>query len=146
MKAVGSQRSDKHLEDSCSLFEVILGDEVVRQLLEQLQHVLVILDHRPVYNHKRVYNLFCSSPLLVKVKHLRQLAAFVHGIVHRIGRRPLLLLLWHRHLSRLFRHHLHLSRRRTSHKEPAKKVKAFGQTTSSVVIDFGQFMRRAIKP
>ena len=40
MKAVGSQRSDKHLEDSCSLFEVILGDEVVRQLLEQLQHVL----------------------------------------------------------------------------------------------------------
>ena len=100
-----------NLEDSCSLFEVILGDEVVRQLLEQLQHVLVILDHRPVYNFKRVYNLFSSSPLLVKVEHLGQLAAFVHGIVHRIGRRPLLLLLWHRHLSRLFRHHLHLSRR-----------------------------------
>ena len=116
MKAVGSQRSDKHLEDSCSLFEVILGDEVVRQLLEQLQHVLVILDHRPVYNYKRVYKLFCSSPLLVKVKHLRQLAAFVHGIVHRIGRRPLLLLLWHRHLSRLFRHHLHLPRRGASQK------------------------------
>ena len=54
MKAVGSQRSDKHLEDSCSLFELILGDEVVRQLLEQLQHVLVILDHRPVCNYKRV--------------------------------------------------------------------------------------------
>ena len=114
MKAVGSQRSDKHLEDSCSLFEVILGYEIVRQLLEQLQHVLVILDHRPVYNCKRVYNLFCSSPLLMKVEHLRQLAAFVHGIVHRIGRRPLLLLLWHCHLSRLFRHHLHLSRRGAS--------------------------------
>ena len=112
LKAFGSQRSDKHLEDSCSLFEVILGDEVVRQLLEQLQHVLVILDHRPVYNYKRVFKLFSSSPLLVKVEHLRQLAAFVHGIVHGIGRRPLLLLLWHCHLSRLFRHHLHLSRRR----------------------------------
>ena len=121
MKAVRSQRSDKHLEDSCSLFEVILGDEVVRQLLEQLQHVLVILDHRPVYNYKRVYNLFSSSPLLVKVKHLGQLAAFVHGIVHRIGRRPLLLLLWHRHLSRLFRHHLHLSRRGASQKRAEKK-------------------------
>ena len=55
MKAFGSHRSDNHLEDSCSLFEVILGDEVVRQLLEQLQHVLVILDHRPVYNYNRVY-------------------------------------------------------------------------------------------
>ena len=43
-----------NLEDSCSLFELILGDEVVRQLLEQLQHVLVILDHRPVCNYKRV--------------------------------------------------------------------------------------------
>ena len=43
-----------NLEDICSLFEVIFGDEVVRQLLEQLQHVLVILDHRPVYNYKRV--------------------------------------------------------------------------------------------
>ena len=133
MKAVGSQRSDKHLEDSCGLFEVILGDEVVRQLLEQLQHVLVILDHRPVCNYKRVYKLFCSSPLLVKVEHLGQLAAFVHGIVHRIGRRSLLLLLWHCHLSRLFRHHLHLSRRRMSHKEPTKKVNAFRQTTLSVV-------------
>ena len=93
MKAVGSQGSDNHLEDSCSLFEVVLGDEVVRQLLEQLQHVLVILDHRPVRNYKRAYKLFCSSPLLVKVEHLGQLAAFVHGIVHRKGRRPLLLLL-----------------------------------------------------
>ena len=62
MEAVGSQRSEKHLEDSCRLFEVILGDEVVRQLLEQLQHVLVILDHGPVYNYKRVFS--CSLPHL----------------------------------------------------------------------------------
>ena len=80
----------------------------------------------------------------MEVKHLGQLAAFVHGIIHGIGRRPFLLLLWHRHLSRLFRHHLHLPRRRTSHKEPTKKVKAFGQATSYVVIDFGHLMRRAI--
>ena len=67
------------------------------------------------------YKLFSSSPLLVKVEHLGQLAAFVHGIVHRIGRRSLLLLLWHRHLSRLFRHHLHLSRKGASQKRAEKK-------------------------
>ena len=108
MKAVGSQRSDKHLEDSCSLFEVILGYEIVRQLLEQLQHVLVILDHRPAISKIICSKLIIWSPIFMKVQHLWQLSSFVHGVIDGVGWGTLLLLVRLLHLPRLLRHDSHL--------------------------------------
>ena len=128
------------------MINLVLTNQVIRQLLKKLQQILIVLDNRPavmlqgekIHLPPLIFQSFIlkeGKPLFVKVKHLGQLSPFIHGIIHGVCWGPLLLLFGLQHLPGLLCHHLHLGENKIIEVQERKVCCADAQVAGCMLIE-----------